>query len=66
MPYWGKKLKKTELRCLQPSLRGGGARLRWRDGGELVEILAESVKTAEGSIVVPFSGGGVEGVRAKL
>jgi hypothetical protein len=46
-------------------LRGGDAKLSWK-GGEVVEILAESVKTVEGSIVVPFPGGGVERVRARL
>jgi hypothetical protein len=66
VPYWGERLGKTEVRCLQPSWRGGGAKLKWQAEGKVVEILAESVKTVEGSIVVPSSNGGMNGVRAKL
>lgn len=51
---------------MQPSWRGGGAKLKWQAEGKVVEILAESVKTVEGSIVVPSSNGGMNGVRAKL
>lgn len=66
VPYWGAKLKKTEMRCLQPSWRGGGATLKWKADGAVVEILAECVKTVEGSVVVPFSKEGVSQLRAKL
>ena len=40
--------------------------MKWKAKGKVVEILAESVKTVEGSIVVPSSNGGMTGVVAKL
>jgi hypothetical protein len=63
VPYWGEKLGKDEMRALQPSFRGGEARVRWDREKGAVEVVAECVKTAEGWIVVPDEEGMV---RAKL
>lgn len=53
MPYWGEKLQKTEMRALQPSWRGGGGTVKWKREEDKVEVIADSVKTIEGSIIIP-------------
>ncbi|KAG9239522.1 hypothetical protein BJ875DRAFT_538740 [Amylocarpus encephaloides] len=62
-PYWGERLGKRDFMDLQPSSRGGSARVRWKEGDGGVEVLAGSVRVGDGLLLRP---GVMEGMRARL